>query len=208
MSRMARRRSDLRRRASSPVRRCNKCLLAVALETPRKGNSTKYAGSFRKETRKSRKEEIYAGGYDPEVHALVGSSHGICIHRRLQETGGHRAADACRASAPAAQPTVTLSASPSTINSGDSTTLSWTSTDATDADIEPGVGKVAVQGSTPVNPTSSTTFTITATGPGGTATATTRVTVSAGGSRSCSLDQSKHERTLRAERERRLLRFQ
>ena len=80
----------------------------------------------------------------------------------------------------AAQPTVTLSASPSTINPGDSTTLSWTSTDATDADIEPGVGKVAVQGSTPVNPTSSTTYTITATGAGGTATATTRVTVSAG----------------------------
>ncbi len=80
----------------------------------------------------------------------------------------------------AAQPTVTLSASPSTINPGDSTTLSWTSTDATDADIEPGVGKVAVQGSTPVNPTSSTTYTITATGTGGTATATTRVTVSAG----------------------------
>ena len=108
----------------------------------------------------------------------------------------------------AAQPTVTLSASPSTINPGDSTTLSWTSTDATDADIEPGVGKVAVQGSTPVNPTSSTTYTITATGPGGTATATTRVTVSAGRCRSSSLQQSKHERTVRAERERRLLRFQ
>ncbi len=80
----------------------------------------------------------------------------------------------------AAQPTVTLSASPATINTGDSTTLTWTSTDATDADIEPGVGKVSLQGSTPVNPTSSTTFTITATGPGGTATATARVTVGAG----------------------------
>src|ERR1700683_4751479 len=84
------------------------------------------------------------------------------------------------APAPTAQPTVTLSASPAQINSGDSTTLTWSSTDATDADIEPGVGKVAVQGSTPVNPTSSTTYTITATGPGGTATATTRVTVNAG----------------------------
>ena len=73
----------------------------------------------------------------------------------------------------AAQPTVTLSASPAQVNSGDTTTLSWSSTDATDADIEPGVGKVAVQGSTPVNPTGSTTYTITATGPGGTATATT-----------------------------------
>src|SRR5271154_7406159 len=78
------------------------------------------------------------------------------------------------APAPAAQPTVTLSASPAQINSGDTTTLSWTSTDSTDADIEPGVGKVAVQGSTPVNPTGSTSYTITPTGAGGAATATAR----------------------------------
>lgn len=80
----------------------------------------------------------------------------------------------------AAQPTVTLNAAPSTVKSGDTVTLTWTSTDATDADIEPGVGKVALQGSTPVNPTESTTYTITATGPGGSSTATARVTVSAG----------------------------
>jgi peptidoglycan-associated lipoprotein len=77
----------------------------------------------------------------------------------------------------AAQPTVTLNASPSTVKSGDTVTLTWTSTDATDADIEPGVGKVALQGSTPVNPSDSTTYTITATGPGGSSTATARVTV-------------------------------
>ena len=80
---------------------------------------------------------------------------------------------------PAAQPTVTLNASPGAVKSGDTVTLSWTSTDATDLDIEPGVGKVAVQGSTPVNPTESTSYTVTATGPGGTATASARVTVGA-----------------------------
>ncbi len=80
---------------------------------------------------------------------------------------------------PSAQPTVTLNASPSSVKSGDTVTLSWTSTDATDLDIEPGVGKVAVQGSTPVNPTDSTTYTVTATGPGGSATASARVTVGA-----------------------------
>src|ERR1700683_2668124 len=79
----------------------------------------------------------------------------------------------------AAQPTVTLNASPSSVKSGDTVTLSWTSTNATDLDIEPGVGKVTAQGSTPANPTESTTFTITATGPGGTATADARVTVGA-----------------------------
>jgi peptidoglycan-associated lipoprotein len=81
--------------------------------------------------------------------------------------------------APAAQPTVTLNAAPAAVNPGQTVTLSWSSTAATDLDIEPGVGKVAPQGSTPVNPNESTTFTITATGAGGTATASARVDVRA-----------------------------
>lgn len=80
---------------------------------------------------------------------------------------------------PPAQPTVTLNASPATVNSGQRATLSWSSTNATDLDIQPGVGKVAPQGSTPVNPTESTTYTITATGAGGSATATAHVDVNA-----------------------------
>jgi len=80
---------------------------------------------------------------------------------------------------PAERPTVTLNASPSSVNPGDRVTLSWSSTNATDLDIEPGVGKVAPQGATPVNPTETTTYTITATGSGGSATASARVTVSA-----------------------------
>lgn len=81
--------------------------------------------------------------------------------------------------APAAQPTVTLNASPSATNPGQAVTLSWSSTSATDLDIEPGVGKVAPQGSTPVSPDESTTYTITATGAGGTATASAHVDVNA-----------------------------
>jgi peptidoglycan-associated lipoprotein len=46
--------------------------------------------------------------------------------------------------------------------------------------IDPGVGKVAVEGSTPVTPTESTTYVATANGPGGTATANARVTVTGG----------------------------
>jgi peptidoglycan-associated lipoprotein len=79
--------------------------------------------------------------------------------------------------APALQPTVTLNASPSSVSPGGTVTLSWSSTNATDLDIEPGVGKVSPQGSTPVNPTESTTYTITATGAGGSATASANVAV-------------------------------
>lgn len=80
---------------------------------------------------------------------------------------------------PAAPPTVTLNASPASVNPGQTVTLSWSSTNATDLNIDPGVGKVAPQGSTPVNPTQSTTYTITATGAGGSTTASAHVEVTA-----------------------------
>src|SRR6267142_2996908 len=83
------------------------------------------------------------------------------------------------APAPApAQPTVTLSADPTSVNKGDSSTLSWTSTNATQLTIAPEVGTVNAEGSTKVTPLDSTTYTITASGPGGSATSTARVTVS------------------------------
>src|SRR5712692_1134581 len=79
----------------------------------------------------------------------------------------------------AARPTVTLQASPASINKGDSATLSWNSTDATQLTIAPEVGAVTAQGSTKVTPSDSTTYTITANGPGGSATATAAVSVAA-----------------------------
>ena len=77
-----------------------------------------------------------------------------------------------------ARPTVTLNASSTFIHSGESLTLNWSSTNATDLNLTPGVGKVAPEGSTSVSPTESTTYSITATGPGGTADASARITVS------------------------------
>lgn len=79
----------------------------------------------------------------------------------------------------AARPTVTLQASPATVNKGESSTLSWNSTDATELSIAPEVGAVTAQGSTKVTPSDSTTYTITATGPGGSTSATASVTVNA-----------------------------
>jgi peptidoglycan-associated lipoprotein len=79
----------------------------------------------------------------------------------------------------AATPTVTLQASPTTIDKGGTSTLSWNSTDATQLSIAPDVGAVTAQGSTKVTPSDSTTYTITATGPGGSASATASVSVNA-----------------------------
>ena len=79
---------------------------------------------------------------------------------------------------PPPKPTVSLQANPTSINKGDSTTLTWTSTDATQLTIAPDVGAVTAQGSTKVTPSDSTTYTITASGPGGSADSSARVTVS------------------------------
>ena len=80
--------------------------------------------------------------------------------------------------APAA-PTATLRATPSVIEQGQSTTLSWNSTNATELRLDPGPGSVGPQGSTSVSPDRSTTYTLLATGPGGRAEASARVTVNA-----------------------------
>jgi peptidoglycan-associated lipoprotein len=82
-------------------------------------------------------------------------------------------------SAPAARPTVTLEASSTFIQKGESVTLTWTSTNATSLALTPAVGTVAAQGNTRVSPAESTTYTITAQGPGGQATQSVRVSVGA-----------------------------
>jgi len=81
--------------------------------------------------------------------------------------------------APPARPTVNLQANPTLIQRGDTTTLSWSSTNATSLTLSPGIGSVTAQGTQRVQPPDSIDYTITATGPGGTADASVHITVSA-----------------------------
>ncbi|MDA1314140.1 MAG: OmpA family protein [Acidobacteria bacterium] len=76
-----------------------------------------------------------------------------------------------------ARPTVSLTAEPSSIESGKSATLKWSSTGATSASINQGIGDVRTSGSREVFPTQTTTYTITVKGQGGEATASSQVTV-------------------------------
>jgi peptidoglycan-associated lipoprotein len=77
---------------------------------------------------------------------------------------------------PAEAPTASLSANPASIQQGQSTTLNWRTSNATDVTLE-GFGRVGATGTQTVSPTDSTTYRLTAKGPGGTQDATTRVTV-------------------------------
>jgi phospholipase C len=87
-------------------------------------------------------------------------------------------------------PSVTFTASPSAINTGQSATLTWTTANATSVSIDNGVGAQPVNGSVTVTPAATTTYTLTATGTGGTTTATTTVTVSAGAAISLTSSQA------------------
>jgi len=74
-------------------------------------------------------------------------------------------------------PVLSISVDPQTIYAGQPATLSWTSSDAVQVSMDNGIGSVALNGSLPVSPSQTTTYTVSATGPGGTATAAVTVTV-------------------------------
>src|SRR5580700_347055 len=77
---------------------------------------------------------------------------------------------------PPASPTASISVSPDTIQAGQSSTLTWQTSNATDVSID-GIGAVQASGSQQVSPTDSTTYHLVAKGSGGTQEATTRLTV-------------------------------
>ncbi len=77
---------------------------------------------------------------------------------------------------PQPSPTATLSASPNSIQRGQSTQLSWTTQNATTISIS-GLGTVPASGSRAVSPSESTTYELEAKGPGGSADASARVSV-------------------------------
>jgi uncharacterized protein (TIGR03437 family) len=79
---------------------------------------------------------------------------------------------------PPPAPTVSLTAAPDSIWRGQSSTLRWSSTNASRASIDQGIGNVPVTGSLTVSPAETTTYTITVAGAGGTASASATVRVS------------------------------
>jgi OmpA-OmpF porin, OOP family len=76
-------------------------------------------------------------------------------------------------------PTSSLDVAPGSITKGDTATLSWTSQNATNCDINPGIGSVQPQGSMSVTPAADTVYRLSCSGPGGTAKSTANIAVSA-----------------------------
>jgi PKD repeat protein len=82
-----------------------------------------------------------------------------------------------------AAPAITsFTANPTSIDSGTSSTLSWTATGATSIAITPGTfTSTSASGSTSMSPTATTTYTLTATNANGSSTSTVTVTLSISG---------------------------
>ncbi len=80
--------------------------------------------------------------------------------------------------APPAAPTATLAANPSVIQQGQSSVLTWQTSNANEITIA-GLGTLPPSGSRSVMPSASTTYTLLAKGEGGTNEASARVTVNA-----------------------------
>jgi peptidoglycan-associated lipoprotein len=77
---------------------------------------------------------------------------------------------------PPAAPTASISVSPDTVQQGQSATLTWQTSNATDVSID-GIGAVQPSGTQQVSPSDSTTYHLVAKSSGGTQEATTRLTV-------------------------------
>ena len=77
---------------------------------------------------------------------------------------------------PPPAPTASISVDPSSIQAGQSASLTWQTSNATDVSID-GIGAVQPNGSQSVSPSDSTTYHLTAKGTGGTQEATARLTV-------------------------------
>ena len=79
---------------------------------------------------------------------------------------------------PPPSPTASIHVAPEDVQAGQAATLSWSTTNASNVQID-GIGTVAANGSKQVSPNQSTSYHVVAQGSGGSADATARLTVSA-----------------------------
>ena len=116
------------------------------------------------------------GVVDPEGSVVVAPNE-TTTYTIVASGDGGTATDEVTVTVNELPPAVEIVADPATVLSGETTTLTWTSSNAASCLIEPGIGTVETSGSTTVTLSETTTYTITATGPGGTATSVVTVTV-------------------------------
>jgi outer membrane protein OmpA-like peptidoglycan-associated protein len=109
------------------------------------------------------------------------SSRLLAEARRLAEEAEGCGPQGVAAAPKPKAPTCDLSVSTASIKQGESAELNWTSRNATECDIQPGIGAVKPQGTVEINPSADTTYNLVCTGAGGYATKTAGITVAVPG---------------------------
>jgi hypothetical protein len=145
------------------------CTSIAEWTTPALTYLTEICGTNTQETLTLRTNTSYrveANAATQSVGAQPAEEYTVTIQFSLPSTG------------PPPSPVITsFTANPATITAGQSSTLSWTTTNAVSVSIS-GIGEVQpANGSVSVSPTATTTYTLTATGNGGSITRTVTVSV-------------------------------
>jgi OOP family OmpA-OmpF porin len=78
---------------------------------------------------------------------------------------------------PPPAPSNKLTVSPNSVNKGETATLVWTSQNATNCDIQPGIGPVQAEGTMTITPADNTSYTLTCRGEGGSAKSAANIAV-------------------------------
>ena len=112
-----------------------------------------------------------------KTFALLASLAGVLLLAGCHKKAAKVTPPPPPAPAPTA-PTATLAANPSVILQGQSTVLTWQTSNANEITVA-GLGTLSPSGSRSITPTESTTYTLVAKGPGGTKEVSARVTVNA-----------------------------
>lgn len=115
------------------------------------------------------------GSYTSLVNLTVQQTAQIADLQKQLDTAN--ATIAALKAVPSGAPTLTFTASPTSIKSPNGSILSWTSTNATACSVSPWFGMSGTTGGIWTYPTATTTWTMTCTGPGGTVSQSATVTV-------------------------------
>jgi OOP family OmpA-OmpF porin len=110
--------------------------------------------------------------YTLGMHIAVGAPKPapapVVVPEPVQEVAAPKAAPVVVAPAPVAPaPTCDMKAEPATLEKGKTTTLTWSSANASGCEIQPGIGPVPAAGSKVISPAANTSYTLTCNGEGG-----------------------------------------
>ena len=118
--------------------------------------------------------EVYWSCHNTESSRLLAEARQLAEEA---ERCGPKVVEAPPVVAAAPKPQAELSVSPASIRQGESAKLSWSSQNATECDIQPGIGPVKPQGTVSIKPSAATTYNLVCMGAGGKADSSAAITV-------------------------------